>query len=223
MLGSLLGSGPCWPGTANIYTSKLQVYKQGVCIQIVRCLSCQTVARIYLEKFIWPWLSSASECGHGTVRPVPGHTDSSGTEFIHLCEGTNFHGPLALKHANAMVLLMALSYCCIAGGLSGEINPHFFTSRPWTGLGWEAVQPPCSEPFKTQLGEALSKLVWPQAVPTWSRRLDLGSFQPELFSGTALLFCESLSYPHWKTAACSGRGHSVSVRWLMFYSTIHNE
>lgn len=47
VLGSLLGSGPCWPGTANIYISKVQ----GVCMQIVRCLSCQTVARIYLEEF----------------------------------------------------------------------------------------------------------------------------------------------------------------------------
>lgn len=44
----------------------------------------------------------------------------------------------------------------------GMKKPHFFTKRPvkqWKSLDREVVQPLCSEAFKTQLGEALSKLV----------------------------------------------------------------
>lgn len=54
---------------------------------------------IIWKSFSFPRASSASERANGTVGPVPW-----------------FHGPLVLKHAEAMVLLIGISHSFTAGG-----------------------------------------------------------------------------------------------------------
>lgn len=211
VLGSLLGSGPRWPGTANIYISKRQVPKPG-CLhancQVFELPDCGQ--DIFGRVLVGP--GQAVSVNGVMAQSVPRHANSSGTEFTHLYEGTNFHGPLVLKHAEATVSLTGLSHCFTAGGLSGEINPHFFTRRQWMRLDWEAVQPPCSEAFKTQLGEALSKLVWPHSCPHIEQEAGLRSLPTWIIlCGTGSILCDSLSYHPRKMTACSGRGSISEV------------
>lgn len=211
VLGSLLGSGPCWPEQPTSTSVNSRVFASK--------LSGVWAARLWpgyiWKSFSWPRLSSASECGHGTVSPVPGHTNSSGTEFIHLCEGTNFHGPLVLQHAKATVSLVALSHCWWP--LWRDESPILYR-RPWMSLGSEAVQPPCSETFMTQLGEAqagVTTQLSPHGAGGWIWAPSNLNYSMEQGWSSVI---------HWATLTKRHlNAQAVSVRGWLLYSTIHKE
>lgn len=71
---------------------------------------------IIWESFSWPRPSSANKHANSAVSPVPGHTNSSGTQFISLYVATDFQGSSVLKHAEAVVLFIGFSHCFTAGG-----------------------------------------------------------------------------------------------------------
>lgn len=112
------------------------------------------------------------------------------------------------------------SHCFTAGGLSGELNPLFFIRWQWVRLDWGCAAS-ILRGFQDPR-EALSKLVWPHSCPHTGQEAGLRSLAAWIIlCGTGSILCDSLSS---LPERCLHSGAvAVSVRWWLFYSTIHKE